>query len=493
MGRFTRLVNPCQSTDWYLIFLAQSEEQSAREVISRNVAAFPHAPLRLFILGVGNTVSSSVCETLAKAGGGEFLLALSQESILPKCTGLLRAGRTSTITDVSVDWMAEILPGHGPSYQPLIQQSPPESSIPEVYPFSRSLYFAIIPTNTIPKQVVIRGKANGKDVFIHVDVESMKFGRKISEPPFIHTLAAHRLIQDLEWGNAKGKRPETVLREEIIKLGEYYQLASSHTSFVAVDHGEVDLRPQKRASPTPFMRVASLLGTVWQYLANPTTLFRSHAASLRSPSKQGRYNGLPGGWSTSDSAGSEISSSTEYSEGSEDYDDWASQHSADTFSTLSSLESYSTVETTPRPQRPHRSSSQHQRDHAPSPQVPYAPLPPVSTMTGGAKEEFKPPQIPPGAETLVQQMSASGSFTLTDALGAIVGRDVLEEARSWNDDELAATALAMVYLVEKLGNHLDVYQVLLEKMMEFIGGHPNGGRFDELLDRARAISQPEAA
>jgi hypothetical protein len=47
---------------------------------------------------------------------------------------------------------------------------------------------------------------------------------------------------------------------------------------------------------------------------------------------------------------------------------------------------------------------------------------------------------------IVQQMSSSGSFALTDMLGAVVRRAALEEAKSWGDEELAATALAMVHL-----------------------------------------------
>ena len=475
----------------YLTSLGQDEERRARDAIHHNISTSQNAPLRLFILGIGDTVSSGVCKTLADAGGGEYLLAVSQDSILPKCTGLLRAGRTSTITDVSVDWTAGITPRHSPPSQPLIQQSPPESSIPEVFPFSRSVYFAIIPTDAVPKQVVIRGKANGRDVSIHVDVESMKFGRRASEPPFIHTLAAHRLIRDLEDGRANGKRSETAQREEIVRLGVYYQLASSYTSFVAVDHGEVSPHRQNPKPINHSTTMSSLVGTIWQYLANPTGLFGSLAA--RSWPRQEHGNGLPGGWSTPASADSGVpsQSSTEYSDGGEDDDDWASQHSDDSFSTLSSLESYSSVEMGPPPRHPRRSGPQLQGDRAPSPQIPYAPPPTVSPMTGGAKEKFKPLPISPLVETLVQQMSASGSFTLTDALGTIIGEHALEEAKSWDDEELAATALAMVFLEDHLGDHLEVYEVLKEKGMEFVKNHPNGGRFDEMLKRARAISQPK--
>jgi len=82
---------------------------------------------------------------------------------------------------------------------------------------------------------------------------------------------------------------------------------------------------------------------------------------------------------------------------------------------------------------------------------------------------------------------------LTDALGAIVEREALEEARSWGHEELAATALAMAYLEENLGDHLDVCQMFREKIMEFVRNHPDGEKFGEMLDRARAIFHSEVA
>jgi hypothetical protein len=60
-----------------------------------------------------------------------------------------------------------------------------------MFPSIRSAFSAIIHTETIPEQVIIRGKANGKVVSFRVDVETAKFGRQLTEPPFIHTLAAH--------------------------------------------------------------------------------------------------------------------------------------------------------------------------------------------------------------------------------------------------------------------------------------------------------------
>jgi hypothetical protein len=108
-------------------------------------------------------------------------------------------------------------------------------------------------------------------------------------------------------------------------------------------------------------------------------------------------------------------------------------------------------------------------------------------MNNNRTEKFTPPPIDAHVVTLVQQMSSSGSFALTDVLGAVVGMAAVEEARAWGDEELAATALAMVYLERHLGDHLEMSQLLMEKGKEFVKCHPNGGRFDEMLDRARAV------
>lgn len=456
------------------------EAQSARDVVLRSVSASQNSPLRLFILGIGNTVSSDVCERLATAGGGQYLLAVSQESILLKCTSLLRAGRTSTITDVGVDWMTDTTPNHRSS-QPLVQQSPPESPLQEMYPSSRALFFAIIRTKSIPKQVVIRGKVDGKEVSIRVDVESSKFGRRLSDPPFIHTLAANRLIRDLEDGGSKGKLPETAQREKIVQLGEFYQLASSQTSFVAVDYGEVQPHLPVQHKSSPFAAtVTSLAGVIWGYFTNPTTLFRSSSTTGRP------RQGVPGGWDGSNEADSEVhsesdKSDTEYTDDEGESSGWSSDN---TFSTLSSLESRSSVDVR-KVRSPRRSGSTRRRSHVPSPQVPYAPLP-ATPLTTGRTERFKPLPINPRVAALVQEMSTSGSFALTDALAAIVGRDVVVQAGSWGDEGLAATALAVAYLEKNLGDHLEVCQLLTEKGMEFVKKHQNGQKFDEMLERARA-------
>ncbi|CAG8591276.1 17199_t:CDS:2, partial [Dentiscutata erythropus] len=66
----------------------------------------------------------------------------------------------------------------------------------------------------------------------------------------IHTLAARKLIQDLEDGtslihkhqrNSGKPLPNSLIREQIVKLGVTYSLASKFTSFLAVDERDNEL------------------------------------------------------------------------------------------------------------------------------------------------------------------------------------------------------------------------------------------------------------
>jgi hypothetical protein len=195
MGRSTRSING-SAIDGSLAECSRSG-RSTKAIVT----IFQQTPLRLFILG---TVSSDVCRMLAAAGRGESLLAVSEANILPKCTSLLR---------VWTGWQTHFLVAdHLPKYNKVLRNYQyricPPLSVPSFSPY-------------IPEQMLVRGKADGKDVSFRVDVESTTFGR---QPPFIPTPAAHRLIQDLEDGNSD--------RSEIARL---YRTGSSCTSFVALD------------------------------------------------------------------------------------------------------------------------------------------------------------------------------------------------------------------------------------------------------------------
>jgi hypothetical protein len=69
-----------------------------------------NAQLRVFTLGIGESVSSDMCERLAREGGGKCkckcLFAVQAEDSTEKleCAKLLNAGRTREIESVTIDW-----------------------------------------------------------------------------------------------------------------------------------------------------------------------------------------------------------------------------------------------------------------------------------------------------------------------------------------------------------------------------------------------------
>ena len=69
-------------------------------VSKASAAAAVHAPLRVFTLGIGETTSTEMCQGIARAGGGVCLMAATEESIIAKCSKLVKASRSEILSDV---------------------------------------------------------------------------------------------------------------------------------------------------------------------------------------------------------------------------------------------------------------------------------------------------------------------------------------------------------------------------------------------------------
>jgi hypothetical protein len=223
-------------------------------------------------------------------------MAVQNESIAGKCSRLLKASRTPPVSNLRVDWAVapdelqddfevvdtpSVYPetptvppsmidlydnsynpldssdqtGAKPSADvilapsPLLQQAP--HSILAIYPGNRFIVSAIISSDQIiPDSVVLQGDLpSGQKLNLKVEVQKTT---NAATPPLIHTLAARRLIQDLEDGkahpqalNANEVDPDAVVKAAIVKLGVEYQLTSKYTSFVAVDESKRDELPQE--------------------------------------------------------------------------------------------------------------------------------------------------------------------------------------------------------------------------------------------------------
>ncbi|GAA6037833.1 hypothetical protein JCM8097_005062 [Rhodosporidiobolus ruineniae] len=279
-------------------------------VKSAVAASSADTPLRVFVLGIGNSASTAMCDGIARHGQGVAQYATDGESLTGKTTRLLRAARTPVIRNARLDFGVDVKeaveddfemveaekeepvkpaaeppaasvnlfdnnvdplavekdePAPPPepvhlSSPPAVQQTP--ARIRNLYPGTRLHAYAILsPASLLPASVWLRGElASGQKVELEIPITESKSplsAANSSVPPPIHTLAARKLIQDLEDGeydlsspllsssSSKGKKEKAdadllnrTIKAAVVRLGTTYSLASTHTSFVAVDESE---------------------------------------------------------------------------------------------------------------------------------------------------------------------------------------------------------------------------------------------------------------
>ncbi|OAX34094.1 hypothetical protein K503DRAFT_803864 [Rhizopogon vinicolor AM-OR11-026] len=158
----------------------------------------PNAPLRVFTLGIGEHVSSAMCEHIAREGGGECLFAVQSEDIIYK-----------------FDWHGSGSPptvNFSPSnrYHPLppsivqLEPPPPIQQVPHIitniFPGVRFNVFAITTFRSVPSEVRLRAKVDGSAEVLKLVVPVatvIPFKDDRSSIPLLHTLAAREHIKHL--------------------------------------------------------------------------------------------------------------------------------------------------------------------------------------------------------------------------------------------------------------------------------------------------------
>ncbi|KAJ7145802.1 von Willebrand factor type A domain-containing protein [Mycena epipterygia] len=274
------------------------------------------AYLRVSVLGIGNTGSTAMCQGIARVGNGTSMLVGDHEtSFTGKIARMLKAARTPLISDITVDWGVSVVDppdvdsndddfvlvsddegkdkgkGKGKmsfdmfdeSVDPLQMNMQPVPPPPEVVlsppaqvqqspfkiqtlsPGNRLNVWAIVQGKTLPKTVTLTGSTeDGSEIRLLVPVTLSNLPNAPESPPALHALAARKIIQDLEDGqhaiaDSNPEDPDLLartVRASIVRLGKLYSIASSQTSFVAVDESgalnsvrTVLVQPEARPSP----------------------------------------------------------------------------------------------------------------------------------------------------------------------------------------------------------------------------------------------------
>lgn len=224
--------------------------------------------LRIFTLGIGNSVSHHLVNALARVGRGYSQYVGEMERLENKVIQMLKNALQPPISDYMVHWAQEgkvrpvsasmasektavkkvlsffnanIRINQHPTSEavavPSIRQTP--QLIPTILPHTRLIVYCFLAPGRKPrKTLLLRGQTNEGPIEISVDVEETTPGS------LIHTLAARKMIAELQEGtsylhiNDLGDDlapSKNTVRAEIIAMGTQFSVASSHTSFVAVD------------------------------------------------------------------------------------------------------------------------------------------------------------------------------------------------------------------------------------------------------------------
>jgi hypothetical protein len=463
------------------------------------------SPIHVFTLGIGDGVSSAMCEGIARAGRGACLFAVNTESILGKCARLFRAGRTPFLQKVQIDW--GISDEHLSSVTSSVNFSIPSSSsrtikiqqlpaiqqvptkIQDIHSGTRTNFFVILKLKKfrVPESIKLRGELDdgSGDFELEIPIQTVQLAGAKEGLPLIHTLGAWHLIQEHEEKRAPLPQSVSAATEDqirkavIVHLGEKYQLASQHTSFVAVDRGQDDRQYRNRAASSRRQDSSSARDNtelpvdnnsqrdLWSTILNLFTGFFPHETQ-RSSSQT-----IPGAWSDFPSSSSPPS---------DDEADDNGYESAETFSTLSSLEGSTEWSDWSRPGSPEPQMSEEdaQRQRSPSPNFESQRLAPDGVhlrppeAAGNALPVHPPlPPVRPEVVELVKFQLYDGSFPL-HSLRGIVGANAVDEANKLQvDDAVWATALSVAFIEKHMGGQKELMEDLLVKAREFLQGKPD--------------------
>lgn len=217
---------------------------------------------RVFTLGIGESVSHQLVDGMARAGlGTAQFVTSSSDRLEAKVIKQLKDAIQPAITDVTVNWgvsdqlsssstpkeqtgsMVRSLLGYvspnassTPKARILCHQAP--YHVPPIFDNTHFLVYGMFDgaaAHQLPRAVKISAKSPDGPLTVELPLEAEKRIRG----KLLHTLAARKMIQDLEegrsWMHDKTGARESAIENEIVRLGTTFGLASKFTSFVAVE------------------------------------------------------------------------------------------------------------------------------------------------------------------------------------------------------------------------------------------------------------------
>ncbi|TFK76711.1 hypothetical protein BDN72DRAFT_753479 [Pluteus cervinus] len=523
------------STAVAVFVLTDGESYDINETVASVQQAVQGTSTRVFVLGIGESVSTAMCEGIARAGNGIALFSTCTESILGRCARLLRAGRTPYVKDVTIDWgIPPDSSASSPSVSftdsnaahswrpPNLQQAP--RIIEDVHAGARMNIFAILNLRrvTVPKEVRLRGRIEHSNKPFEFVIPIR--GQQLKDPEphihMVHTMAAWRLIQEhaekrVVYLNSSGIPEDDLRKASIVRLGEQYQLVSPHTSFVAVESGSDYARESSPVRSTRSRSSSSVrsnssdassdlndmdlqgLAEPWSgssisgLLFNAVTRWTSwlfRPASNTSRRGESRYH-VPGSWPRHGGGRSDGSDA-------DDGDDGDSASVA-TFSTLSTLEdteeNWSDWSSEYDNGLPRMTEDDYWARNQPSPKLAHRSLAPdLDIDTPRPSRVNYPPKDPvlvqplrPEVVQMIRMQEFDGSFTLNDHLRKLVGPNAMAEAKKLQVGErLWATALVIAYVAKRSGGQKDLVADLLAKACKYLRQNARG---EEMLKHAQGV------
>ncbi|GAA5889554.1 hypothetical protein JCM8208_001058 [Rhodotorula glutinis] len=121
------------------------------------------------------------------------------------------------------------------------------STLHSLYSGSRLHAYGIVaPASLLLDKVTLLGElATGQQLELAIPLVKVRTAPSATSPPILHALAGRKLIQELEDGShvvtppgTEGDLAARTLKAAVVRLGKQYSLASTHTSFVAVDEAD---------------------------------------------------------------------------------------------------------------------------------------------------------------------------------------------------------------------------------------------------------------